>query len=209
MFPSAVSNFAIVQVKLWWECSITCLDKRVTKYVRNLPMLAGKHWQENSPAPFLLPMFLGVSSFKTPEMNHLHPVWQTRLTCSDTIAVSMHFRHTIVLKLKFMMQITACYTRNKVTMPIKHGSRIRSRYNYWQHFYAVWETQKVGRLLALSMVPVTTLLSAGLMIPHVLSQTHVSQGPAQFYFVPSWLSSLKVPSPTLSLSFWYFGFVLV
>lgn len=178
MSLSAVSNFAIVQVKLWWECSITCLDKWVTKYVRNLPMLAGKHWQENSTTPFLLPMFTGVSSFKTPEMNHLHPVLQTRLTCNDTIAVSMHFRHTIVLKLKFMMQITACYTRNKVTMPIKHGSRISSRYNYWQHFYAVC-------ILALSVVPVTTLLSAGLMIPHVLSQTRVSQGPTQFYFVPS------------------------
>lgn len=98
-----------------------------------------------------------MSSLKTPETNHLHPVLQ--LTCNDTIAVSMHFRHTVVLKLKVMMQITACYTRNKVTMPIKHGSRISSRYNYWQHFYAVCEAQKVGRLLALSMAPVTTLLS--------------------------------------------------
>lgn len=183
MLLSAVSNFAIVQVKLWWECSISCMDKWVTKHVRNLPTLAGKHWQENSPAPFLLPRFTGVSSLKTPETNHLHPVLQ--LTCNDTIAVSMHFRHTVVLKLKVMMQITACYTRNKVTMPIKHGSRISSRYNYWQHFYAVCEAQKVGRLLALSMVPVTTLLSAGLVIPQVLSQARVPQGPTQFYFVPS------------------------
>ena len=70
-------------------------------------------------------------------------------------------------------------------MLIKDGSRISSRYNFWQYFYALYETQKVGRLLALYVMPVTTLLSAGLMIQHVLFQMRVSQGPTHFYFVPS------------------------